>query len=378
MLNTELTPTPPSPDLTPRNDSMVDANPFAATDAREAVRGGANMYGTFSIEKFCDVGSLSQTHEDALGFYNYVTRFTPANFRYIDVGRENLGLLRDLRQLAGHLRHGCRACASTTPATAVWTANGVFYVPMGAAWAGNDCTARRTTCVLGNEYARYIFWSTCLSLRVLDGHTRSAPGRHANMGCACCSASRPSAWTTPTTARTSGRSGTRTSRSAPPGSTRAGASRTTRRRRSSRAGRLGSEAQNRVFNERLFYGVGPAITGGSGDGTWRARRRKRASVPCRRTSRSRSLRPARADRASTPWPTASASMSHCRAKSERDRGRLCRGQRARVRRTDATAASRPGSRSRTCPTSNRWPLRRARNAGGGHDTAISPGRGTWT
>ena len=34
-------------------------------------RGGANVHGSFSIETFCDQGSLSLTHEDAAGWRDY-------------------------------------------------------------------------------------------------------------------------------------------------------------------------------------------------------------------------------------------------------------------------------------------------------------------
>lgn len=85
MALTEAKPTltRPHPDLMEPapNGKLTGANPFAPGDTRAGVRAGANMYGTFSVERFCDAGNLSATHEDALGWYKYVTRFTPANFR---------------------------------------------------------------------------------------------------------------------------------------------------------------------------------------------------------------------------------------------------------------------------------------------------------
>ena len=152
--------------------------PFAATPA---ARAGANMYGAFSIESFCDQGSLSSTHEDAAGFLAYPEQFTPRNFWYKDAGvkvwayyedfdnwQDTYGI--DAVRVAYHSGHGGM------------DANGVFYVPMGAAWAGNDCTATSTRMRLGNEHARYAFWSTCLSLRVLDGHTPIRTWSAANQG----------------------------------------------------------------------------------------------------------------------------------------------------------------------------------------------------
>jgi hypothetical protein len=163
------------------NGQLTAANPFSPADTRAGVRAGANMYGTFSIERFCDAGNLSATHEDALGWYNYVTRFTPANFRYVDAGvkiwayyetydnwQNTYGM--DAVRAVYHSGHGGM------------DSNGVFYVPLGAAWAGNDCTATSNNMRLGNEFARYIFWSTCLSCRVLDGHNPIRTWQAANLG----------------------------------------------------------------------------------------------------------------------------------------------------------------------------------------------------
>ncbi len=148
----------------------VEENPMAGGMAAgmTGVRGGANMYGAFSIETFCDQGALSYTHEDAKGWLDYVTKFTPANFWYKDAGvrvwayyedydnwQDTYGM--DAVRAVYHSGHGGM------------DANGVFYVPMGADWGGLGCTAISSKMYLGNEYARYIFWSTCFSLRVLDG-----------------------------------------------------------------------------------------------------------------------------------------------------------------------------------------------------------------
>ena len=48
--------------------------------------------------------------------------------------------------------------------------NGVFYAPLGAMWDNKDWV-NSTQMLLGNERLRYLFWSTCLSLRVLDGQS---------------------------------------------------------------------------------------------------------------------------------------------------------------------------------------------------------------
>ena len=150
-------------------------------DAPAGVRGGANAYGAFSIETFCDVGALSLTHDDTAGFLQYPEQFTPRNFWFQDAGvkvwayyedydnwQDTYGM--DAVRTVYHCGHGGM------------DANGVFYVPMGAAWAGNDCTATSTNMRLGNEHARYVFWSTCESLRVLGGHTPLRTWAAANQG----------------------------------------------------------------------------------------------------------------------------------------------------------------------------------------------------
>ncbi|MET0842454.1 MAG: DUF6345 domain-containing protein [Mycetocola sp.] len=167
-------PQPPSP-----LKDQDEANP--ASDGQLDMRGGANMYGAFSIETFCDQGALSLTHDDTWGFLEYTEKFTPRNFWYQDAGvkiwayqetydnwQNTYGM--DAVRVAYHCGHGGM------------DANGVFYVPMGAAWAGNDCTATSTTMRFGNEYLRYVFWSTCESLRVLGGHTPIRTWSAANLG----------------------------------------------------------------------------------------------------------------------------------------------------------------------------------------------------
>jgi hypothetical protein len=154
-------------------------SPLEASE--RAPRGGANLYGSFSIENFCGQGSLSLTHEDADGFLAYPSQFNAPNFRYRDGGvkvwayyetydnwQDTYGM--DAVRAPYHSGHGGM------------DANGVFYAPMGAAWAGNDCTATSTNMRLGNEHARYLFWSTCESLRVLGGHSPIRTWSAANQG----------------------------------------------------------------------------------------------------------------------------------------------------------------------------------------------------
>lgn len=145
------------------------------------VRGGAKLYGAFSVETFCNAGPLGLTHDDAEGWLAYVSQFNAPNFHYRDAGvkiwayyetydnwQDTYGL--DAVRSCYHSGHGAM------------DANGVFYVPMGAAWAGNDCTATSSNMRLGNEGLRYVFWSTCESLRVLDGHSPVRTWSAANLG----------------------------------------------------------------------------------------------------------------------------------------------------------------------------------------------------
>ena len=162
-------------------NGTASGNPAGAGAGAGGVRGGANMYGAFSMETFCNVGGLSYTHDDADGFLAYVRQFAVPNFWYQDAGvkiwqyyetydnwQDTYGM--DAVCVAYHSGHGGM------------DGNGVFYAPMGAAWAGNDCTAVSNSMRLGNERAKYIFWSTCTSCRVLGGHNPIRTWQAANLG----------------------------------------------------------------------------------------------------------------------------------------------------------------------------------------------------
>ena len=149
----------------------VSENPIEGSKlAVTGVRGGANMYGAFSIETFCQAGGLGATHEDADGFLAYVRQFTPINFWYKDCGVRVWAYDEDYDNWQD--TYGMDAvCVVYHSGHGGMDANGVFYAPMGCDWARqHDCTAISRHMHLGNEHARYIFWSTCLSLRVHDGH----------------------------------------------------------------------------------------------------------------------------------------------------------------------------------------------------------------
>jgi hypothetical protein len=60
--------------------------------------------------------------------------------------------------------------------------DGTFFVPMGADWGGLGCTATSNNMRLGNEYLRYLFWSTCQSLKYTGGHSPIRTWNIANLG----------------------------------------------------------------------------------------------------------------------------------------------------------------------------------------------------
>jgi hypothetical protein len=140
-----------------------------------------NLLGAFSVESFPGVGALSGAHRDAAGFLAYPERFRPRDFWYQDDGvkvwayrgdfdnwDDAYGL--DAVRVAYHSGHGSM------------DADGVFTAPMGSAWRGNDTSAASTRMRLGDDHARYVFWSAGNSLRVLEGHTPVRTWAQANHG----------------------------------------------------------------------------------------------------------------------------------------------------------------------------------------------------
>ncbi|GAB2817157.1 DUF6345 domain-containing protein [Streptomyces daliensis] len=129
----------------------------------------AGKWGAFSIETFASASSLRLTHEDATGFLAYLLQFSDRNFWFADAGvavwayeetydnwQDRYGM--DAVMAAYHSGHG------------TMLGDGTFVAPMGAKW-DNRTDARSNTMKLGNEKVNYVFWSTCLSCRVLDGHS---------------------------------------------------------------------------------------------------------------------------------------------------------------------------------------------------------------
>lgn len=187
MLETIPIPTSPKHDVESvsyngtANGIAIENPMHVEVSGKNGTRAGANMYGGFSIEKFCNAGPLSYTHEDAQGWLDYVRQFTPLNFWYRDDGVRIWAYYEDYDNWQD--TYGFDAVTAVYHSGhGAMDANGVFYAPMGADWGGLGCTAISSNMRLGNEHARYIFWSTCLSLRVLDGHTPLRTWSAANLG----------------------------------------------------------------------------------------------------------------------------------------------------------------------------------------------------
>ncbi|GIF08426.1 DUF6345 domain-containing protein [Actinoplanes siamensis] len=166
---------------------LFDARLVAGQDPNASGNGDAakgtqqDVYFLTSIEDFPPgVGDLGLTHDDAQGFHDYVKQFNTPNGWYKDgsVGQwiyeetydnylDDFGF--DAAKVVYHSGHGAMA------------SDGVFSIPVGNDWGGDHWTTSNDM-RLGNEYARYVFWSTCESVRVKDGHTPIRTWSAANLG----------------------------------------------------------------------------------------------------------------------------------------------------------------------------------------------------
>jgi hypothetical protein len=162
-----------------RSDSQLvahaasPANPFAPVDTRSAANGdrAAAADGSsevFSIEDFPEgVGDLSATHEDARGFHDYLAQFTAPNYWFRD-GNVLAWAYGEDYDNWDDIYGFDSACAVYHSGHGNMDANGVFQAPMGGDWGGSSWVYSNGM-HLGNERARYLFWSTCFSLRLLNG-----------------------------------------------------------------------------------------------------------------------------------------------------------------------------------------------------------------
>ncbi|HEX8427283.1 MAG TPA: DUF6345 domain-containing protein [Hymenobacter sp.] len=162
---------------------MVESeSPIAKSKAgvKAVIGGSADMYGACSIENFSSASPLGLTHEDAQGWIDYVTKFTPGNFWYKDSGvqvwlyEEQFDNWQDTYGADAvvafyHSGHGAM------------DNNGVFQIPLGSKWSNRDW-AFSSDMRLGNETVRYIFWSTCFSCRVFGANNPIRTWHPANLG----------------------------------------------------------------------------------------------------------------------------------------------------------------------------------------------------
>ena len=137
--------------------------------SRANISGSADMYGACSIETFASASPLSLTHEDAAGWINYVTRFTPGNFWYGD-GSVQVWMYEETYDNWQDTYGADAVVAFYHSGHGNMDSNGVFQLPMGGVWDGRSW-AFSNQMSLGNEQVKYLFWSTCFSLRVLGGHS---------------------------------------------------------------------------------------------------------------------------------------------------------------------------------------------------------------
>jgi hypothetical protein len=147
-------------------DPCAKARGQSAKGVKTVVSGSNDFYGANSLETFASASGLSYTHEDADGFLDYPTSFPgkAGNYWRKDAGvkvwayeetydnwQDTYGM--DAVMVFYHSGHGNMS------------SSGVFQAPLGAKWDGRDW-AFSSNMAFANEDLRYLFWSTCLSLRV--------------------------------------------------------------------------------------------------------------------------------------------------------------------------------------------------------------------
>lgn len=144
-------------------------SPFAERAASMGlnIAGSEDRYGANSIQFFpglANGGKLYQTHADAQGFLEWYGNWNKGNYWYKDDGvkvwayeetydnwQDTYGM--DAVCVFYHSGHGAMNNA------------GRFWAPLGGTWDGR-IDAFSTNMVIGNEQLRYMFWSTCQSLKV--------------------------------------------------------------------------------------------------------------------------------------------------------------------------------------------------------------------
>ncbi|MFD5703482.1 DUF6345 domain-containing protein [Streptomyces lasiicapitis] len=160
-----------------RGPSPVEPEKPGAAGDRDSTFG---WWGAFSVETFADASPLRYTHEDATGFLEYPQKFYDRNFWFADGGVQVWAYEETFDNWQD--RYGMDAvCAVYHSGHGNMDGNGVFEACLGAAWDGRT-RAYSNRMALGNEKAKYVFWSTCFSLRVLGGHSPIRTWAGPNLG----------------------------------------------------------------------------------------------------------------------------------------------------------------------------------------------------
>ncbi|MBO1331078.1 DUF6345 domain-containing protein [Streptomyces sp. VRA16 Mangrove soil] len=137
-------------------------------------------WGAFSIQKFVNQNPLSHTHEDATGWLAYLQQFYDRNFWFADNGVQVWAYEETYDNWQD--RYGVDAVVAVYHSGhGGMDGNGVFFAPLGGVW-DNRSDAVSNRMAFGNEKANYVFWSTCNSLRVLDGHSPVRTWAGPNLG----------------------------------------------------------------------------------------------------------------------------------------------------------------------------------------------------
>jgi hypothetical protein len=159
--------------------------PLASTSAPgEEIIMAENLFGGSSVQVFADSDewpNLEHAHEDAAGFLDYVARFHALNYRLkdddvaqwrFDPVFDNADGWRgaDSVKVFYHAGHGDMLTDST------------FEFPMGISWATRSSSFSNMM-RFGDQNLRYLFLSTCESLRVTSGDNPWRTWNGANQGC---------------------------------------------------------------------------------------------------------------------------------------------------------------------------------------------------
>src|SRR5688572_9614067 len=116
---------------------------------KAVISGSSDVYGACSIERFSSASSLGLTHEDAQGWIDYVTRFTPGNFWYKDSGVQ-VWLYEEQYDNWQDTYGADAVIAFYYSGHGAMDGNGVFQIPLGSKWSNRDW-AFSTDMKLGNE-----------------------------------------------------------------------------------------------------------------------------------------------------------------------------------------------------------------------------------